>query len=322
MKKLAIRGFAVMLCICIMSVSAYGAQMLVPVGQVIGLELSDHSVTVASFDEVLGRKAQAAGLCVGDQICAIDGKPVACAQDIRDALTTSKGLVTMRILRKNQEMTLRVTPQITPQGPKLGLYLKQGVTGIGTVTWYDPETGAFGALGHGVNGADGKLFAMLSGTCWQASVGGVKVGRAGEPGQLRGSVTDPEAIGSIEKNTARGIFGKTHRPWRGKAIPVAEREQVKTGPATILSTVSGETTREYSVEILKIYPKTRTSGRNILLRITDPDLLAVTGGIVQGMSGSPILQNGKLIGAVTHVLVNDPQTGYGIFIENMLDAAA
>ena len=322
MKKLAIRGFAVMLCICIMSVSAYGAQMLVPVGQVIGLELSDHSVTVASFDQELGKHAQAAGLCVGDQICAIDGKPVTCAQDIRDALTTSKGLVTMRILRKNQEMTLRVTPQITPQGPKLGLYLKQGVTGIGTVTWYDPETGAFGALGHGVNGADGKLFTMLSGTCWQASVGGVKVGRVGEPGQLRGSVTDPEAIGTIRKNTPRGIFGKTDRPWQGQAIPVAESHQIKTGPATILSTVSGETAREYSVEILKIYPKTRTSGRNILLRITDPDLLAITGGIVQGMSGSPILQNGKLIGAVTHVLVNDPQTGYGIFIENMLDAAA
>ena len=322
MKKMAIRGFAVLLCICMLSVSAYGAEMLVPVGQVIGLELSDHSVTVASFDETLGKKAQAAGLQVGDRICSIDGRSISCAQDIRDALRTSKGLITMQIQRKGKEMTLRITPEITSEGPKLGLYLKQGVTGIGTVTWYDPDNGSFGALGHGVNGTDGKLFAMLSGTCWQAGVEGVKVGKIGEPGQLRGNVTDPEAIGSIEKNTARGIFGKSNHCWQGQAIPVAKNGEIKTGAATILSTVSGETPREYSVEILKIYPKTRTAGRNMMIRITDPDLLAATGGIVQGMSGSPIIQNGKLIGAVTHVLVNDPQTGYGIFIENMLEAAS
>ena len=129
-------------------------------------------------------------------------------------------------------------------------------------------------------------------------------------------------MGTLEKNTPQGVFGKASRPWLGQPLPAADFDEVTTGNAVILSTVSGDTPQEYSVEILKIYPQDRPDGRNFLLQITDPDLLETTGGIVQGMSGSPIIQDGKLIGAVTHVLVNDPTTGYGIFIENMLDAAA
>ena len=322
MKKSMLRFSVILICICVLSVNAQGAQMLVPVGQVIGLELSDQTVTVASFDEQLGEPARAAGICVGDRICAINGKSVTCAQDIRQALQVSKGFVDLTVQRKGKTVSIRVSPQITADGPKLGLYLKQGVTGIGTVTWYDPESGCFGALGHGVNNGEGKLVDMVSGSAWQANVVGVKRGKAGEPGQLRGAVTDQESIGTIYKNTAQGIFGSTAQPFEGRAIPCGEADKVKTGAATILSTVSGDAVREYSVEILKIYPKSRTTGRNMMIRITDPELLECTGGIVQGMSGSPIIQNGKLIGAVTHVLVNDPTTGYGIFIENMLDAAA
>ena len=322
MKKMTIRVIAVLLCIYSISSGVYGAEMLVPVGQVIGLELSDNTVTVAAFDESFGHHAQAAGLCVGDRICAIDGKPISCAQDVQQALMASGGVVTVQVERKGKPITLRLTPQITPEGPKLGLYLKQGVTGIGTVTWYDPDTRQFGALGHGVNGSDGKLLSMVSGRAWQASVSGVKMGKAGEPGQLRGAVTEMDTIAAIQRNTARGIFGQAERPWQGQAIPVAAAEEIKCGKATILSTVCGSETREYSVEILKIYPKSRASGRNMLIRVTDAQLLSATGGIVQGMSGSPIIQDGKLVGAVTHVLVNDPTTGYGIFIENMLDAAA
>ena len=129
-------------------------------------------------------------------------------------------------------------------------------------------------------------------------------------------------IGNITKNTPQGIFGVTKTGWEGEALPVAESSEIKTGAAVIRSTVAGSTVQEYSVEILKIYPTSRGGGRNLLIKVTDPELLKITGGIVQGMSGSPIIQNGKLIGAVTHVLVNDPTTGYGIFIENMLDAAA
>jgi stage IV sporulation protein B len=129
-------------------------------------------------------------------------------------------------------------------------------------------------------------------------------------------------LGLLKNNTGRGVFGVADVGWQGSALPVAASEEIHTGKATILSTVSGDGVQEYSVEILKIYPKTKDSDRNLVIRVTDDRLLATTGGIVQGMSGSPIIQDGKLIGAVTHVLVNDPTTGYGIFIENMLDAAA
>jgi stage IV sporulation protein B len=204
----------------------------------------------------------------------------------------------------------------------LGVYLRQGVTDIGTVTWYDPDSGRFGALGHGVNGSDGCLVDMTGGNAYRAGVQSVKRGRAGQPGQLIGTVTEPDPLGILEKNTVQGVFGYCDAGWLGSACPVAEKEEIQTGPAVILSTVRDKTPREYSVEILKIYAGDREDGRNMLIRVTDPELLAATGGIVQGMSGSPIIQDGKLVGAVTHVLVNDPTTGYGIFIENMLDAAS
>ncbi len=322
MKKMAIRSLAVLLCVWILSVSAFGTEFLVPVGQVIGMELRDQCVTVASIDTVLGENARKGGLCEGDRILSIDGKSITCSEDVRLALAASKGFVLVKVARDGKERTLRLTPNITADGPKLGIYLKQGVTGIGTVTYYDPDTGCFGALGHGVNGGDGQLLDMVSGQVYRAGVVAVKVGKAGEPGQLRGAVTDSQRLGQLRKNSSRGVFGVAETDWEGQAIEVASADEICAGPATILSTVSHDGVREYSVEILKIYPKSKQEGRNMLLRVTDPALLAATGGIVQGMSGSPIIQDGKLIGAVTHVLVNDPTTGYGIFIENMLDAAA
>ncbi len=322
MKKMVNGILAAVLCLYLLPLEAFAARQLVPVGEVIGLELSNGSVSVAAFDEELGKLAQAAGLQVGDEIVAIDGMNVDDAQDIHLALERSNGQVQLRIVREKQERELCLTPAITSQGPRLGVYLKQGITGIGTVTWYDPATGAFGTLGHGVNDSDGDLVQMTAGRAYEASVLSVKRGKIGEPGQLRGGVDGAAVLGSLQKNTLRGVFGSSDKGWEGQAVEVAQSNQVKTGPATIRSTVSGDAVQEYSVEILKIYPKAKTEGRNLLIRVTDPGLLAATGGIVQGMSGSPIIQDGKLVGAVTHVLVNDPTTGYGIFIENMLDAAA
>lgn len=322
MKKTAMRVSAILLLICMWCVPAYGEQYLIPVGQVIGLELLDNSVTVAAFDEALGSKAREAGLREGDKILAIDGKNITCAEDVKKALTCSNGRVKLKLERKGKQETLTLSPLITKDGPKLGVFLKQGVTGIGTVTWYDPGTKQFGSLGHGVNGSDGSILNMVSGTAYEARIVSVKQGRPGEPGLLRGAVTGSQAVGSLQHNTSRGLFGTTEAGWQGQALPVAADDEVKTGPATILSTVDGNGVREYSVEICKIYPQTKSGDKNMLLKVTDPALLAATGGIVQGMSGSPIIQDGKLVGAVTHVLVNQPDTGYGIFIENMLDAAA
>ena len=301
---------------------ANAAEELIPVGQVVGLELRDGNVIVAAMDEVLGNRSKEAGVQVGDCIEKIDKVEIRNSQDVHKALSQSDGTVTLEVRRNGKTQTLKVSPQITADGPKLGLYLRQGVTGIGTVTWYDPESGEFGTLGHGVNNAQGKLLTMLEGNAYDARVLTVKKGKTGTPGQLMGAIEKLEPIGQLVKNTDHGVFGSSKTGWKGEEMPVSSASEIRTGAAVIRSTVSGVEVREYSVEILKIYPKAKQSGRNLLIRITDPELLAQTGGIVQGMSGSPIIQDGKLVGAVTHVLVNDPTTGYGIFIENMLDAAA
>ena len=321
MKKLFSGVLAVALCVYMLSLEVM-ATALIPVGRVIGLELRDGSVSVAAFDETIGAAAKAAGLQIGDRIVDIDGVAVRCAEDVKAALERSDGHVELTVQRGDEKQALRLDPQITADGPRLGVSLRQGITGLGTVTWYDPATGCFGALGHGVSNSRGELVTMREGRAYDATVLSVKRGTCGDPGQLRGGVDGDTALGVLNKNTQQGIFGKAEGAWTGQAIPTAKCNEIREGKATILSTVSGEGVREYSVEILKIYPKSKCEGRNLLLRVTDDTLLQTTGGIVQGMSGSPIIQDGKLVGAVTHVLVNDPTTGYGIFIENMLDAAA
>ena len=322
MKKLLSRTSILIICVWVLSLSVSAVKMLIPVGQVVGLELCDNTVTISSFDEKFGDAAKQAGLQVGDRITQVNGYSVHTAEDIRYALDRCDGTVEMTVVRNRKESTVRFAPGVTEEGPKLGIYLKQGVTGVGTVTWYDPDSGKFGTLGHGVNNPRGELLKMVSGTAYQASVVSVRKGACGEPGQLMGALKDSKPLGILYKNCTQGVFGKTETGWSGEKLPVGTAKDVKTGKATIRSTVEGDTVREYSVEILKVYPNAAASGRNILLQITDERLLNTTGGIVQGMSGSPIIQDGKLVGAVTHVLVNDPTTGYGIFIENMLDAAA
>jgi stage IV sporulation protein B len=320
MKKIANLTIIFILCLNLLTIPVLGRE-LVAGGQVIGLELADNTVTVAAFDGEENNAAKAAGLQVGDRIAEVDGKKIHCAEDIRQALHCSKGCIELKIWRQGKTHSLRAIPAITADGPKLGVFLKQGVTGIGTVTWYDPETGMFATLGHGVNTPDGGLANMVSGTAYRARVVGVIPGRCGRPGQLQGAVSAGQQVGQLRQNTVQGVFGNTEAGFLGERLEVAEPGQIHTGPAVIRSTVSGAEARDYSVEILKIYPKSSTQGRNLMLKVTDPTLLEITGGIVQGMSGSPIIQDGKLVGAVTHVLVNQPDTGYGILIENMLAAA-
>lgn len=320
MKKLTKFTACLLVCVHFLSLNVF-ARELVAVGQIVGLELQDGTVTVADFEKDLGTAAVAAGLEVGDQILRINDKNITCAEDVRKALNSSKGTVTVTVRRGSREITCSITPEITSTGPKLGLYLRQGITGVGTVTWYDPETKQFGTLGHAVTNADGQLLKLVRGSAYEAAVTAVRKGRSGEPGQLMGCAASKIPVGTLTRNTAQGVFGTSGISWQGRTVETAAWEEINTGPASILSTVSGSEVQEYSVEILKIYPQSRQTGRNLLIKVTDPRLLSATGGIVQGMSGSPLVQDGKLIGAVTHVLVNDPTMGYGIFIENMLDAA-
>ena len=317
-RKISRTATAIFLLYCC-AVTAF-ARELIPVGRVIGLELSAGTVTVAAFDDSL-TAARDAGLQIGDEIIAIDQHTIQSAQDVRQALSRSDGTVELLVSRNGKEESVSLEPEITADGPRLGVFLKQGITGIGTVTFYDPRTGCFGALGHGVNDGKGRLLSMAEGSAYPATIVSVQKGTAGSPGQLKGALESSHLLGTLSGNTARGVFGSTSGGWQGTAIQTASCEEVRTGTASIVSTVDNGGPREYSVEILKIYPKSRSDGRNLLLRVTDPALLEATGGIVQGMSGSPIIQNGKLVGAVTHVLVNSPDTGYGIFIDNMLAAA-
>ena len=320
MKKL--RGLILLILILTLATTVSAAELLIPGGQLIGLEMQDNTVTVAAFDPELGETAKSAGLKEGDRILRIDKTTVSCARDVREALSRSDGKVEISVLRGGKAKKLSVCPTATENGPKLGVYLKQGVTGVGTVTYYKPESGEFGALGHGVNNTAGELLRLTEGTAFDAKVMSVSRGTVGKAGQLVGCLTGEQALGTVYKNTSRGVFGRLETPVSAEPLPVAKPDQVRTGKATIRSTISEGSVREYSVEILKIYPNQKDRSRNMLLKVTDPALLSTTGGIVQGMSGSPIIQDGKLVGAVTHVLVNDPTTGYGIFIENMLDAAA
>ena len=274
-----------LLSIYLCATSVFAARALIPVGEVIGLELSAGTVSVAAFDDAYP-VAREGGLQIGDEIVSIDGITIQCAEDIRHTLSRSDGAVELTVRREGKEKHLKLEPEITPQGPKLGIYLRQGITGIGTVTFYDPESGRFGTLGHGVNDSRGRLLPMARGTAYRAKVASIQAGKPGAPGQLKGALNSDAPLGSLSGNTVRGVFGTASGCWQGECLPVAVHSEIRTGAAVIRSTVSDSGPRDYSVEILKIYPLDRSDGRNLLIRVTDPDLLDATGGIVQGMGVS------------------------------------
>ena len=320
MKRKIFRCLAAVALGVLYSVPAFAAELLIPVGEVVGLSLSEGTVTVAAFHEVYGVAAREAGVQIGDEIVRVDGRQVDSAADLCEALKRSDGTVEVELCRGGRSRSVKLSPAATAEGPRLGVYVREGVTGIGTVTYYDPDRGTFGCLGHGISDSRGDLAAMDSGWVYEAAVESVKRGLAGEPGQLRGAVEAQTPLGTLAANTAFGVFGSGAQ-WTGEALPVAQAGEVREGSAQILSNIRGDEVALYDVELIKCASHPEPTGRDILLRVTDPELLEATGGIVAGMSGSPIIQDGKLVGAVTHVLVNDPTRGYGIFLENMLEAA-
>ena len=246
MKKL-IMGFAASaLTVFMMAGSVSAARLLIPVGQVIGLEIGEDRVTVEGFDKTIGTAARAAGLREGDQITRIDGRDIHSAEDVRRALQISDGDVDISIIRGREAKELELEPAITEDGPKLGVFLRQGITGVGTVTFYDPDSHIFGALGHGVNDKNGDLVAMTKGFAYSATVETVKKGKTGDPGQLMGSVTDSEPIAALSKNTLQGVFGKASVPFPGDALPTAALSDIQTGPAVIRSTIQHGSVQEYS----------------------------------------------------------------------------
>ncbi len=289
---------------------------LIPGGEVFGVRINEEYPTVNNAKESSPLKR-------GDKIISVSGIKINSSSDVTAILKDCRGEpIKIEILRANEKMTLTVTPKLEDGEYRLGVSLRSASSGIGTVTFIEPETLVFGGLGHGVcEQESGNLAEMKDGEVCGVILGGIARGEAGRPGELSG-ILNRKTYGAIYKNSECGVFGqfenydlKDRIP-----IPVGNKSTLKIGEAEIISTVkSGKTTR-YKIEITEINLNSNTS-KSFKIKVTDPTLITLTGGIVRGMSGSPIIQDGKLVGAVTHVMVANPTEGYGIFIENMLNAA-
>ena len=302
---------------------------VVPVGRAVGIKLFSDGVVVVGTSEIATdggsvNPAKACGLKEGDIITHINSTEVDTIEEVSALLQKLEGeAMSIRAIRddKQVQFTAKAALCSADGAYKLGAWIRDSMAGIGTVTYYCPETGAFGALGHGINDTDTALLMPLeSGSILPATVAGVEKGKAGAPGQLQGVFDTKATLGLLHANTAGGVFGvMADSGWvEGTPVEVAGRDEVREGDASILCNISGDRVEEYAVRIEKVFPQREDDCRDYLLKVTDPRLLETTGGIVQGMSGSPILQNGKIVGAVTHVLVDDPTSGYGIYLGRML----
>ena len=317
MKKTIGRTIALLAAVCVLCAQALALpETLVPVGRTVGIRLEAQPVVTGFSGEGCARDA---GVRIGDCIVSVDGSRIDSAEALRQRIGPEP--LRLGVTRDGDYLEFTVTPVKTGEDERIGLRLRDGITGVGTVTFYDPATGRCGALGHGVNDPDtARPVQAAGGSLMAARVTAAVRGTAGRPGELKASFSADEPVGRIERATAAGLFG-TMRPPRGsRALPLAAASQVRADRAMILSNVEGDTVQEFAVEILKIDPE-NGEGRNFLLHVCDEALIGRTGGIVQGMSGSPIVQDGRLVGAVTHVLVDDPTLGYGISIETMLAGA-
>lgn len=311
------------------SLSVIQDTRLTPVGTPIGIYVHTRGVLVVDtgeFEDERGKEvAPAKGvLKSGDYIETINGTILEDKGQLMEMVADSEGkTLSLEVKRDGEYMNLDILPGKNQQGEyKLGIWVRDNAQGIGTMTFVD-ERGYFGALGHGINDMDtAQLMELKAGGLYKTEIVAINKGRAGNPGELSGVIAYAEKnrLGEILQNSYRGIYGKVETEGlelKEEAMPIALKQEIEEGPAQILCTLMGSPSY-YEVEILKINEENSQINRGLEIKVTDEELLEITGGIIQGMSGSPIIQNGKLVGAVTHVMVNDPTRGYGIFIEEML----
>ncbi len=305
---------------------------LIPCGNTIGVKLFTDGILVVGFSEFeneFGQKTSPAkkrGVKKGDIIKKVNGKEVYSVDDFI-LECTNNDILKLEFLRNDKIIKINVKSEKTSDGEsKLGMWVRDSTAGIGTMTFYNPKTKKFAALGHGICDIDTNLiFPLKSGEILSSSIVSVKKGEKGTPGELHGVFLESQgSIGKVIYNNQFGIYGDivcdemlTHNT----PLKIALKEEVKEGEAYIMSNIAGQKVKAYKVCIQKTFVQNPSSTKGMIIKITDEELIEKTGGIVQGMSGSPVIQNGKLIGAVTHVFVNDPTRGYGIFIENMLAEA-
>ena len=311
--------------------AAESPRTVIPMGQAVGIKLFSDGVLVVGLSPVETEEGACypgrdSGLKAGDLITHINGEEVDTIEEIQQVIARQAGgALAIQAMRDERQLQLSAAPVANSQGVyQLGVWLRDSMAGIGTLTFYDPDSGIFAALGHGINDVDtAKLMPLESGGIMPATVADVKKGVSGQPGELHGDFDLTTDLGTLYANTSRGIFGRLSSeaiPQGAEPAAVAPRDEVKEGEAVIRSNIRGNEVEEFSVRITRV-DSTGDGTRSLMLQVTDPELIAATGGIVQGMSGSPILQEGRLVGAVTHVLINDPTRGYGILAEDMLAQA-
>ncbi|SEO28764.1 SpoIVB peptidase [Propionispora vibrioides] len=308
---------------------------LIPGGHSIGVILHSHGVLVVGNSPVQNQEGQLvtpardAGIELGDTIISINGVTVNSDAQVADIIDNSgkNGRPLQMIIKRNtEEMNVTVSPVLCNETRRyrIGLFVRDSAAGVGTLTFYEPKSRAYAALGHVIADSDtNQPIDCDQGKIVLATISGIQQGKRGQPGEKIGAfVEDNEIVGDIKKNTTFGIYGQMKTNLTNElypeALPVASMNQVQTGPAEILTVIDNQKIEKFSVDIQKINLQEAPSSKGLVIKVTDPRLLEKTGGIIQGMSGSPIIQNGKLIGAVTHVFVHDPTKGYGCFIDWML----
>lgn len=303
---------------------ASGGQVI-PMGRAFGIKLFTDGVIVASLSDIYTAEgtrcpAAEAGLHPGDYLLQADGMDIQSNSALAAYIGRSQGeTVTFLVRRGDKEFEAAVTPVFGEGAFRTGMWVRDSAAGVGTLTFYDPEAGIFAGLGHGICDSDaGSVMALRAGEPAGITLCGIVRGLRGEPGQLKGYFSSDEPLGELLANNETGVYGTLFDPPQGEAVDVLSRSEVETGPAQILVSIDGTGPRTYQAEIERINSADQPT-KNLVIRVTDPVLLESTGGIVQGMSGAPILQNGRLAGAVTHVFTDDPAMGYGIFAQTMVE---
>lgn len=313
------------------AVNVVSEKVLIPGGQSVGIRMEVRGVLVVGLEELetdegIVSPGYLAGLQIGDMISSINGTPVYNAKDVSRIVNSGSKALDLEVLRNNETLKITVQPirVLEDETYKIGVWVKEKIAGIGTLTFYDPETNSYAALGHGIyESQTGTLLEVGSGEMLRTEVKSIQEGEAGKPGEIRGIFYSNEnSIANVKLNSRFGIYAcgdpffeiKNAQP-----MIMARQSQIEEGDAQILTTINGTRVESFDIRIDKVNPQKTAGSKGIELTVTDERLLSYCGGIVQGMSGSPILQNGKIIGAVTHVLVNNPAKGYGIFAEWMVD---
>ena len=300
---------------------------VVPIGKSIGMKLYTDGVLVVGMSEIEGKKPyQNSGIEEGDRIVEINNNQIDTTDELINTVNRSNGeeVKIKYIETDNSVKTTSIKPVKTGNEYKLGLWVRDAAAGVGTLTFYEPESQMYAALGHGITDIDtSELINIASGELVTTNILSIVKGKKGEPGEIRGTIENGYEVGKVYKNTRFGVYGNLTNKnifniSNNNAIDVASREEVEKGKAEILCELENGNTKNYEIEIQKIFTNNNEDNKSMLIKVTDDELIEKTGGIIQGMSGAPIIQNGKFIGAVTHVLVSDPTQGYAVFADIMI----